>query len=174
MSVDTALIFAHDARSRLQKRFNASIPSPAQTHTIPPGRKSITIVKHLFLLPTQISSMTMISRSRRRGFPDVFCGDALSMPQTIPSLTGAQRAAHARIFVEFQSHCFDTQHGPMHTNSTFVNNAIDLTAMNHLPAPALGASMSRGRRRQMQMKTPSFRQKANVSQPATPIALYNS
>ena len=52
----------------------------------------------------------------------------------------------------FQLHCFDTQHGPMHTNSKFVNNAIDLTAMNHLPAPALRASMARGRRRQMQIK----------------------
>lgn len=70
--------------------------------------------------------------------------------------TGAQRAAHARVFGEFQSHCFDTQHGPMHTNSTFANNAIDLTAMNHLPAPALGASMARGRRRQMQMKNTFF------------------
>lgn len=107
MSVDTALIFAHDARSRLQKGFHASIRSPAQTRTIPPGGKSITIVKHLFLLPTQISSMTMTSRSRRRGFPDVFCSDALSMPQTIPSLIPIYRTT-SRIVIIFRR----SQHHP--------------------------------------------------------------
>jgi hypothetical protein len=55
-----------------------------------------------------------------------------------------------------QSWCFDEQHGPIHTNSRCVNNAINLTAVNHVPAPALGASMARGRRRQLQMKNTFF------------------
>jgi hypothetical protein len=36
MSVDTALIFALEARSRFQKGFNASCPFPVPTYTIAP------------------------------------------------------------------------------------------------------------------------------------------
>jgi len=56
----------------------------------------------------------------------------------------------------FQSRCFDEQHGPIHTNSWCVNDAINLTSPNHVPVPTLGTSMAGGRWRQPQMKNTFF------------------
>jgi hypothetical protein len=63
---------------------------------------------------------------------------------------------HTLAFLAFQSGCFHTQRGPIHTDSKFVTNAIDLTAMNHAPVSAPWASMARGRQGHLQMKNTFF------------------